>query len=213
MRIVLLGPPGAGKGTQAKLLSEQYGIPMIVAGDILRERAKVDEGIKRYVESGRLVPDEVITGIIEKRLEEDDTREGFILDGFPRSLEQARALQEYLESRGQKLDHVVFIDIPEELLVKRLSSRRICENCGAIYNLITNPPAEDERCDICGGRLYQREDDKEEVVRKRLEVYKKETEPLVSFYEELSVLRKIPGNGAVEEVYARIVDVIESHGN
>jgi len=204
-RIIFLGPPGAGKGTQAERLAEDLKIKKISTGDILREAVakgtELGQRAKSYMERGELVPDEIILGIIEEAINDE---EGFILDGFPRNINQAKALDEMLSRKGLNITHVIFLDVPDEEIIKRIAYRRVCLKCGAVYNLIFNPPKEDEICNNCGSKLVQREDDREEVVRKRLEVYRGSTEALVKIYEERGVLRRINGLGDREEVFRRI---------
>lgn len=208
-RIIFLGPPGAGKGTQAERLAEDLKIKKISTGDILREAVakgtELGQRAKLYMERGELVPDEIILGIIEEAINDE---EGFILDGFPRNINQAKALDEMLSRKGLNITHVIFLDVPDEEIIKRIAYRRVCLNCGAVYNLIFNPPKEDEICNNCGSKLVQREDDREEVVRKRLEVYRNSTEALVNIYEERGVLRKIDGLGDREEVFRRIKEAL-----
>jgi adenylate kinase len=208
-RIIFLGPPGAGKGTQAERLAEDLKIKKISTGDILREAVakgtELGQRAKSYMERGELVPDEIILGIIEEAINDE---EGFILDGFPRNINQAKALDEMLARKGLNITHVIFLDVPDEEIIKRITYRRVCLKCGAVYNLIFNPPKEDEICNNCGSKLVQREDDREEVVRKRLEVYRGSTEALVKIYEERGVLRKIDGLGDREEVFRRIREAL-----
>jgi Adenylate kinase (EC 2.7.4.3) len=208
-RIIFLGPPGAGKGTQAERLAEDLKVKKISTGDILREAVakgtELGQRAKSYMERGELVPDEIILGIIEEAINDE---EGFILDGFPRNINQAKALDEMLSSKGLNITHVIFLDVPDEEIIKRIAYRRVCLKCGAVYNLIFNPPKEDEICNNCGSKLVQREDDREEVVRKRLEVYRGSTEALIRIYEERGVLRRINGLGDREEVFRRIREAL-----
>jgi adenylate kinase len=208
-RIIFLGPPGAGKGTQAERLAEDLKIKKISTGDILREAVakgtELGQRAKSYMERGELVPDEIILWIIEEAINDE---EGFILDGFPRNINQAKALDEMLSRKGLNITHVIFLDVPDEEIIKRLAYRRVCLNCGAVYNLIFDPPKEDEICNNCSSKLVQREDDREEVVRKRLEVYRNSTEALVKIYEERGVLRRINGLGDREEVFRRIREAL-----
>jgi len=208
-RIIFLGPPGAGKGTQAERLAEDLKIKKISTGDILREAVakgtELGQRAKSYMERGELVPDEIILGIIEEAINDE---EGFILDGFPRNINQAKALDEMLSRKGLNITHVIFLDVPDEEIIKRIAYRRVCLKCGAVYNLIFNPPKEDEICNNCGSKLVQREDDREEVVRKRLEVYRGSTEALIRIYEERGILRKIDGLGDREEVFRRIREAL-----
>ena len=213
MRLILLGPPGAGKGTQAKRLIERYGIPQISTGDILRaavrEGTELGKTAKQYMDAGKLVPDEVVIGIIEERLKEPDCAKGYILDGFPRTVAQADALTEVLARMGQSIDHVVSIEVPDEELVERLTGRRTCRNCGAMYHVKFSPPKKPGVCDKCGGELFQRDDDKEETIRARLKVSQDQTAPLIAYYEKAGLLRRVSGVGTVDEIYERILGVLE----
>ncbi len=210
MNLILLGAPGAGKGTQAKMISEKYGIPQISTGDMLREAVakgtELGKKAKEYMDRGELVPDEVVIGIVRERLQQPDCSKGFILDGFPRTIAQAEALDKMLDELGMKIDAVINIAVPEEEVVKRIVNRRTCRKCGAVYHLIYNPPKEDNKCDKCGGELYQRDDDKEETVRERYRVYKENTEPLIDYYRKKGVLYDVDGtkdiNGVWEEIDA-----------
>ncbi|MGB9668193.1 MAG: adenylate kinase [Thermosulfidibacteraceae bacterium] len=213
MRIIMLGAPGAGKGTQASMISEKYGILQISTGDILR--AAVREGTqlgieaKKYMDRGELVPDEIVIGIVRERIVQDDCKKGFILDGFPRTVVQAEALDRMLEELGISIDYVINIDVPEEEIIKRLSGRRTCRNCQAMYHVIFNPPKKEGVCDKCGGELYQRDDDKEETIRARLEVYKKQTAPLIEYYSKRGKLVNIDGRKGINEIFTEIVNVLE----
>ncbi|MDL1971787.1 MAG: adenylate kinase [Deltaproteobacteria bacterium] len=213
MDLIFLGPPGAGKGTQAKMLVERYGIPQVSTGDILRaavaEGTELGKKAKEYMEAGKLVPDEVVIGIIEERLKQSDCEKGFILDGFPRTVPQAEALDKVLEKMGRKIDHVLTLDVPEEELIRRLTGRRTCKKCGAMYHIIFNPPKVEGVCDKCGGELYQRPDDNEETVRSRLSVYEQQTSPLIDFYEKKGLVRKIDGRGEIKEIFDQIVKILE----
>jgi adenylate kinase len=208
LNLILVGPPGAGKGTQAARLQEDFDIAYIATGDILREA--VSEGTdlgqkaKEYMEAGDLVPDDVIIGVIIERVEADDAQDGFLLDGFPRSKGQAEALRDALGRLDRKLTAVLFIDVPEEEIVKRLSGRRVCEENGHVYNLHTNPPKDPESCDQDGSKLIQRDDDREETVRKRLGVYDKQTSQLIPFYEEQGLLKRFDGTREPSEVHDHI---------
>ncbi len=214
MIIVLFGPPGAGKGTQAVRISEMLSIPHIATGDIFREavkkRTELGKKAEEYMKKGELVPDEIVNGIVRERISQPDCSNGFILDGYPRTLNQAEALDKMLAEMNRKVDLVLNIEVSEENIIKRLSNRRVCKKCGAVYHLITNPPKKDGICDKCGGELYQREDDKEEVIRNRLKVYHKQTEPIIKYYEEKGVLVNIDGNKSIEEVWNQIKEVITS---
>jgi adenylate kinase len=209
LRLVIFGPPGAGKGTQAKLLSERLGVPHIATGDMLREAVKAGTRLgglaKKYMDEGRLVPDEVVIGMVEERLRQPDCSKGFILDGFPRTIEQAEALDSELEKLGLKLDAVLNLEVGDEEVVKRIALRRTCRSCGAVYHLIFNPPRREGVCDRCGGELYQRDDDGEEVVRNRLKVYRQQTKPLLEFYRRRGLLRDVNGERSIEDVFKEIL--------
>ena len=213
MYILLMGPPGAGKGTQAPRLVNHYGIPTISTGDMFR--AAVKEGTplgikaKTFMDAGQLVPDDVTIGIVRERLEKDDTKKGFILDGFPRTLEQAIALDVALKEMGIDAIHVIDITMDHELLVSRITGRRVCKECGATFHVVNIPPKVEGICDQCGGELFQREDDKEATVRKRLEVYSNQTKPLVDYYENRGFYKQINGNQEVGKVYQDIISSLE----
>ncbi len=211
MRFVILGPPGSGKGTQSEFIAEEYNIPIICTGDIFRKLAENDNVIKNIINAGELVPDEKVENIIVEILNKDDRWEkGFILDGFPRTLHQAEFLDKYLKEHHSKLDAVLLIDVEVDMLVKRISSRRICKNCGAVYNLITNPPEKAGICDICGGELYQREDDRVDIVKSRVERYNKTIKEVIDYYKNLSILKVIDGRGSIQEVYSIVMDELEA---
>jgi len=207
VRLVMLGPPGAGKGTQAKRLAERRGIPHISTGDILRSAVaagtKLGKEARRFMDDGGLVPDSVMIGLVEERLLQPDARGGFILDGFPRTVAQAEALDGFLAERGMPLDAVVQISVPRDELVGRLGGRRTCGDCGTMYQAA---PAmgPDARCDACGGPLIQREDDRTETIARRMSVYERETEPLVGHYRAEGLLREVKGTGSRDEVFGRI---------
>jgi len=213
MNLVLLGPPGAGKGTQAERISEAYGIPHISTGDIFRENLKkgTELGLKakEYMDRGELVPDEVVIGIVQARLAESDCGRGFILDGFPRTVAQADALKETLSRMGMGLDHVLNIQVEDDTVVERLTARRTCRDCGAVYHLKFDPPRQEGRCDACGGELYVRDDDREETVRARLEEYRRKTQPLIDYYRAQGLLRDIDGGAPMDEVLGQIRRVLE----
>ena len=211
MKLIFLGPPGAGKGTQAAIVSKKLGIPSVSIGDMLRaavkEGTKVGLEAKSFMDAGKLVPDEVIIGIVHERLDKPDCAKGFILDGVPRTLAQADAL----EKAGIAFDHVISLEVHDEAIVERMSGRRVCNKCGAPFHVANNPPKVEGVCDACGGELIQRVDDKAETVRHRLEVYHQETEPLKSFYQERGVLDLVPGDlGTIEETTAAIMKVLEA---
>ena len=210
MDFILLGPPGAGKGTQAKLMIDKWNTPQVSTGDILR--AAVREGTalgveaKGFMDSGGLVPDRVVIGIIAERLREEDAADGFILDGFPRTIPQAEALQKILDELGRNIDHVISIEVDDEELVTRLTGRRMCKGCGESFHVVFNPSAKEGICDRCGGELYQRDDDTEETIRQRLAVYSEQTQPLIAYYEKQGKLRRIEGTGSIEEIFSRVLD-------
>lgn len=203
MRIILLGPPGAGKGTQAELLARRLGLEHISTGDLLREEARRGTELGRkaedYMDRGELVPDDLIIEMLEGRLNKN-----IILDGFPRTLRQAEALAELVE-----VDRVLDLELPEEEVVRRLAARRVCEQCGRNYNLLTNPPREEGVCDACGGRLIQREDDRPEVVRRRYRLYQEEIAPLKEFYRERGLLAELDGARSIEEVFQEALQLLE----
>jgi adenylate kinase len=208
MRLILLGPPGAGKGTQAKMLATDYGIPQVSTGDMLREAVKAGSPMgtkaKTCMDSGALVPDEVVVGIVEERIQQPDCGKGFMLDGFPRTTGQADALSAMLAKKGMKMDHVVCLEADNQALIARLSGRRTCRNCMAPYHVSFNPPQVKGVCDQCGGELYQRDDDREEAIRARLETYQRQTQPLIDYYRQRDLLRPVDGLGSLDEVYQRI---------
>ncbi|RKX58996.1 MAG: adenylate kinase [Thermodesulfobacteriota bacterium] len=213
MNIIFLGPPGAGKGTQAKVLVEKYVIPQISTGDMLREHvAKGTElGLKakEYMEKGQLVPDEIILGMVKERLSQDDAQKGFILDGFPRTVAQAEALDKILDEMGRKIEYVLALIVPDEELVTRLTGRRTCKNCGMMYHIKFKPPKVEGKCDACGGELYQRPDDNEETVRNRLKVYHEQTAPLIEYYRKKGVLFEVDGNKSIEEITQQLINILE----
>jgi adenylate kinase len=209
----MLGPPGAGKGTQAVRIAERYSIPHISTGDIFRaaikEGTEVGLKAKKYLDSGELVPDSVVTDIVAERLGKDDCSEGFLLDGFPRTLPQAEALDKILEESGCPLTAVVDLAVDREALITRLTARRTCSNCGENYNLISKPPQKEGICDKCGGELYQRDDDKRETIENRLSVYEKQTAPLIDYYERSGRLVSVSGEGSMDEVFERICNALD----
>lgn len=208
MNLVLMGLPGAGKGTQAEKIVEQYGIPHISTGDMFRAAMKegTELGLKAkaFMDEGALVPDEVTIGIVRERLSKEDCENGFLLDGFPRTVPQAEALESMLDGLNKKIDYVLNIDVDQSILMDRLTGRRICKNCGATYHLVFNPPAVEGVCDRCGGELYQRADDNAETVQNRLDVNMKQSKPLLDFYTEKGYLRNIDGQRDISEVFADI---------
>ena len=212
MRLVLLGAPGAGKGTQAKKLIEKYGMPQISTGDLLRAAvgAGTDLGkeAKSYMDKGELVPDSVVLGMVEERLQQDDCKDGYILDGFPRNTAQAEALDGMLDKLGMSLDAALSVDVPLEDLMKRLTGRRTCKDCGQMYNLYFSAPATEGKCDKCGGELYQRDDDKEETIQKRLEVYTAQTAPLIDYYGKKGIVKSVTGTGNIDEIVANVVTTL-----
>jgi adenylate kinase len=217
VRLVLLGPPGAGKGTQAKQLEEELKIPQIASGDLLRAavRNKTPLGTqaKRYMDQGTLVPDDLVLKMIEERLREPDAAKGFILDGFPRTLAQAEALRDVLERSRQSLDLVLALVVPDQEIIKRISGRRTCKNCGAMYHTIFDPPRNVGLCNKCNGELYQRDDDAEDTVKMRLEVYDTQTRPLLSYYQDRGLLKRIEGVGSLDDIRRRIKGAIQEGGN
>ncbi|MDH6704557.1 MULTISPECIES: adenylate kinase [unclassified Kitasatospora] len=214
MRIVLVGPPGAGKGTQAHLLAKTLSIPHISTGDLFR--ANIGQGTplgleaKSYMDAGRLVPDEVTIGMAKDRMLQDDAANGFLLDGFPRNLGQAKALDEFLAEQGIKLDGVLDLEVPEDEVVRRIAGRRLCRNDGGhVFHVDYNPPKVDGVCDECGGELYQRSDDTEDKVRTRLEVYHTETEPIIDYYAQQGLVATISALGKVDEVTRRAIEALK----
>ncbi len=215
--LVLLGAPGSGKGTQAERIVARHAVPHISTGDILREAVangtELGATAKRYMDAGELVPDEVIIDIMRARLGEPDALGGFLLDGFPRTIEQAEALDAMLADAGRALSHVILLEVPEEELVQRLSGRRMCRRCGANFNVVFSPPRREGVCDSCGGELYQRSDDNEETVRNRLEVYRRQTEPLIGYYERLGLIRRFFGGGrGPDDVYREVEALLSPAG-
>lgn len=212
MRIVLLGAPGSGKGTQAKKLVADHGYPQVSTGDLLRDAVArgTAHGLqaKAAMDAGRLVSDDIVLGILKDRLAQSDAANGFILDGYPRNLAQAEALEGVLAELGQPLDAAVLMDLDHEILLKRLTGRRSCSGCGRVYNIYFLPPPADGCCESCGGELVQRADDREETIGRRLEVYRAETAPLVEHYSEIGKLRVVEAEGPFDEVYARLVKTL-----
>ena len=212
-RVIFLGAPGAGKGTQARALAAEWGVPQVATGDMLREAvaAKTPLGLeaKRYMDSGGLVPDEVVIGLVEERLGRADAAAGFVLDGFPRTAAQAQALDAMLQRRREALDRVVYLEVGREELLRRLTGRRTCGKCGTAFHLVSAPPKVAGRCDKCGGELTQRSDDTREAVANRLDVYERQTAPLLAYYRERGLLAAVPGEGAMDRVAADIRKAIK----
>ncbi len=214
MRLILLGPPGAGKGTQAASLVNHYNIPHISTGDIFRANIKggteLGKKAKSYMDKGELVPDEVTVAIVEDRLMQDDTKNGFLLDGFPRTVAQAEALDAVLSKKGNEIDCAISIDVDSEALIKRVVGRRICKECGATYHVDFMPSKKEGVCDSCEGDLYQRDDDNESTVSNRIAVYEKQTSPLADYYDKKGVLRRIDGDKSVEDVFNQMLSALGS---
>jgi adenylate kinase len=214
MNLILLGPPGAGKGTQAQMIVERYHIPQISTGEILRAAVKEGTSLgkqaKTFMDRGQLVPDEVVIGIIDERLRASDCNAGFILDGFPRTTPQAEALQAILTKIRKSVDHVINIEVDPEELVRRLTGRRTCNNCGGMFHILFHPPQKEGVCDRCGGTLYQREDDGEETIRTRLKEYQKLTAPLIQYYQNKKLLRPIQGVGGQNQIFEQIIRVLDA---
>ncbi len=208
MRLIFLGPPGAGKGTQARELAREWGVPQVATGDMLREAVAAGTALGReartYMDRGALVPDDVIVGLIRERLSQPDAKRGFILDGFPRTIPQAQALDRLLADLEQRLDRVIYFQVSDEELLRRLTGRRSCPRCQSTYHLIFNPPQRPGVCDRCGTALVEREDDREETVRHRLRVYRDQTAPLLDYYRGRGLLATVPGEGAIEAIRAAI---------
>lgn len=208
MRIVLLGAPGAGKGTQAKKIIEKYPIPQISTGDLLRAAVAAGSPLgkeaKSYMDKGELVPDSVVLGMVKERLGQDDCKKGYILDGFPRNTKQAETLDEMLASLSLPLTAALSVDVPFDDLMKRLTGRRTCKACGQMYNIYFNRPAKENACDKCGGELFQRDDDKEDTIRKRLEVYNSQTAPLIDYYGKKGILKSVSGTGSIDDIFGKV---------
>ena len=213
MKIVLLGPPGAGKGTQAKSISTKYSIPHISTGDIFRKNISENTPLgieaKSYMDAGKLVPDEVTINMVKDRLVQDDCKNGYLLDGFPRTVEQAEALQEFLSARGEKLDTALLIDVQKEFILERMTGRRVCPSCGASYHIKFNPTKTAGKCDLCGADVIQRKDDTEETVKERLDVYESQTQPLINFYEDKDMLSVVDGTQEINQVFDSICKLLE----
>lgn len=212
MNLILLGPPGAGKGTQAAKIIEKYNIPHISTGDIFRENIKngteLGKKAQEYMNKGQLVPDELVVEIATDRLTKDDCKNGFLLDGFPRTVFQAEELDKFLEAKGSAVDHVLDIEVDREELMKRLTGRRVCSKCGASFHVVSIPPKKEGICDVCGAELIQRKDDNEETAANRIEVYNKETRPLVDYYEKAGNISHIDGAAGLENVFNTIAGIL-----
>ncbi|MBQ1598260.1 MAG: adenylate kinase [Lachnospiraceae bacterium] len=214
MKLIMLGAPGAGKGTQAKQIAKTYSIPHISTGDIFRANIKnnteLGQKAKTYMDAGQLVPDELTCDLVMDRIHQDDCANGFVLDGFPRTIPQAEALTKALEADGQKMDYAIDVDVPDENIVKRMGGRRACLNCGATYHIVSIPPKKEGICDTCGSELVLREDDKPETVQERLRVYHEQTQPLIDYYKEQGILKSVDGTVPMEEVFASIQKILEA---
>lgn len=214
MRLVLLGAPGAGKGTQAKKLIEKYSIPQISTGDILRKAVAdgtpLGKEAKAVMDRGELVPDKIVLGLVEERLKQDDCRKGYILDGFPRNTAQAEALDGILSSMGAPLTVALSVDVDKDDLMKRLTGRRTCKNCQQMYNVYFSPPKTEGVCDKCGSALFHRDDDKEETIKKRLDVYEAQTAPLFDYYGKKGILKSVQGIGSIDEIFNKVSAVLEA---
>ncbi len=214
MKIIMLGAPGAGKGTQAKLISEEYGIPHISTGDIfranLKEGTELGQKAKVYMDQGLLVPDDLTCDLVVDRIAQDDCENGFILDGFPRTIPQADCLTDALGKLGESMDFAIDVNVPDENIIKRMSGRRACLNCGATYHVVEIPPKVEGVCDVCGGKLVLRDDDKPETVKKRLDVYHEQTQPLIDYYTKQGILHTVDGTLPMEEVFAQIKEILDA---
>ncbi len=212
MKIIMLGAPGAGKGTQAKMIAEKYAIPHISTGDIFRANIKngteLGKEAKKYMDQGKLVPDELTVKILLDRVAQPDCANGYVLDGFPRTIPQAEVLDKALCELGDKIDYAINVDVPDENIVNRMGGRRACVGCGATYHIKYNAPKEENTCDTCGSDLIIRDDDKPEAVQNRLSVYHEQTQPLIDFYEKQGVLRTVDGTVDMSDVFAAIVDIL-----
>jgi len=212
MRLVLLGAPGAGKGTQAKKLIEKYGMPQISTGDLLRAAVSAGTPLgkeaKSVMDKGELVPDRIVLGMVEERLKQDDCKKGYILDGFPRNTAQAEALDKMLAALNMSLSAALSVDVPFDDLMKRLTGRRTCKACGQMYNMYFKPPAKEGTCDKCSGELFQRDDDKEATIKKRLEVYNAQTAPLIDYYGKKGILKTVSGTGNIDDIFKKVCEVL-----
>ena len=212
MKVVMLGAPGAGKGTQAKKIAAKYNIPHISTGDIFRANIKngteLGKKAKTYMDQGLLVPDELVVDLVVDRVNQEDCADGYVLDGFPRTIPQAEALTKALASQGQKLDYAIDVDVPDENIVRRMSGRRACVGCGATYHLEYAPTKKEGICDVCGGELILRDDDKPETIEKRLGVYHEQTQPLIDYYTNAGILKRVDGTVDIEEVFQAVVQIL-----
>lgn len=213
MKIIMLGAPGAGKGTQAKRIAEKYGIPHISTGDIFRANIKngteLGKKAKTYMDKGLLVPDELVVDLVVDRVAKDDAKNGYVLDGFPRTIPQAEALDAALEKINDKVDYAIDVDVPDSNIIDRMSGRRACVGCGGTYHIVYNPTKTEGVCDSCGGQLILRDDDKPETVENRLKVYHEQTQPLIDYYTEKSILKSVDGTKDMDEVFENIVKILE----
>ena len=213
MKIIMLGAPGVGKGTQAKKIAAKYEIPHISTGDIFRANIKngteLGKKAKTYMDQGLLVPDELVVDLVVDRVNQDDCTKGYVLDGFPRTIPQAEALDAALEKMGQKIDYAIDVDVPDENIINRMSGRRACVDCGATYHIVYAPTKKENICDNCGGGLILRDDDKPETVKKRLDVYHEQTQPLIDYYTKAGALRTVDGTIDIDDVFAAIVKILE----
>lgn len=216
MRLILLGPPGAGKGTQAVILAKRYNVPHISTGDIFREliknKSQLGLKIKKYVDTGELIPDSVVVEVVASEIKNTDFKKGFILDGFPRTLPQARMLDDTLKNLGVSIDKVFYFDTSEDIIIKRLTGRRICRNCGTNYHLVNMPPKKNGICDLCGGELYQRKDDEPETIHNRLRVYQEQTLDLISYYKNRGILETVNGDLSKDETFGIIETLLSRAG-
>lgn len=213
MKIIMLGAPGAGKGTQAKKIAQEFGIPHISTGDIFRENIKNNSQLgikaKEYIDQGLLVPDELVMDLIIDRFKANDCKDGYVLDGFPRTIYQAEALDKKLKNKNESIDHVINIEVSDELIVRRMSGRRACLNCGRTYHIKTLKPKVEDICDYCNTKLVLRDDDKPETVKKRLQVYHEQTQPLIDYYNQKGLLRSMDGTKDIEVLYKEIMDLLK----
>ena len=212
MKIIMLGAPGAGKGTQAKKIAEKCGIPHISTGDIFRANIKngteLGKKAKTYMDQGLLVPDELVCDLVVDRIQQDDCKKGYILDGFPRTIPQAESLDKALQAIGEKMDYAIDVEVPDENIVKRMGGRRACVGCGATYHLVYAPTKKEGICDVCGGELILRDDDKPETVQKRLGVYHEQTQPLIDYYKNQGILREVDGSVDMEDVFKESLNIL-----